>query len=553
LELLAGTNVVIGYSFLTDKRMETFTMTKRLMRTVFTGAICLLVLGTAVQAQNKGDLVLRVMGGLSTYGGDNDQNPEEEALANIDGTVSQYFEDAGFMLGAELGYGITNGLSVALRGVYGRYPLIEAPVNGLDEFAFPSEDENRLMGVLLLRYRFLHDKKVNPYLHIGGNLTKASQWYDDGSVAYGPSGGFGFQFNLSEKLALILDWTTNLTTPDAAVDGRDPGTQTDYIPEEEDHDETDFDYLTHTSLGLLFTLVDGDACKMVDVLSANGPASVDINRAAAFSGETNLEASEPVAYFWDFGDGNTATGTAVSHSYTEAGTYTVTYSASNCGGTDAETLSINVIDPCATNMPDISSSNVPSNLETGASGSFSAASSGSGLTYSWNFGDGTTGTGRSATHTYRTAGTYTVTLEVRNECGVDTQTFRVTVVDPRDPCDDITELNTVYFNFRSVDLDDDAKRLLDENIAVLNDCPGICVNINGYSDTVERSQRLSEQRARNVLDYYLSMGVDASRLTSAGLGIAEPPCNKEDPGAGCRRNRRAESVPVRCDRTQQEN
>ena len=169
--------------------METFTMTKRLLRTFLTSAICLIVLGSTVQAQNKGDLVLRVMGGLSTYGGDNDQNPEEEAIGSLDGTLSQYFEDAGFMLGAELGYGLTNALSVNLRGVFGRYPLIEAPVNGLAEFAFPSQDENRLMGALLLRYRFLNDKKVNPFIHIGGNLTESSQWYEDGSIAYGPSGG----------------------------------------------------------------------------------------------------------------------------------------------------------------------------------------------------------------------------------------------------------------------------------------------------------------------------------------------------------------------------
>jgi PKD repeat protein len=32
------------------------------------------------------------------------------------------------------------------------------------------------------------------------------------------------------------------------------------------------------------------------------------------------------------------------------------------------------------------------------------------MTYLWEFGDGTTGSGRSPTHTYRKPGTYTVTL-----------------------------------------------------------------------------------------------------------------------------------------------
>ena len=48
-------------------------------------------------------------------------------------------------------------------------------------------------------------------------------------------------------------------------------------------------------------------------------------------------------------------------------------------------------------------------------GTSSTASSGSIASYSWDFGDGTAGTGPSPTHTYLTAGPYTVTLTVADD------------------------------------------------------------------------------------------------------------------------------------------
>ena len=48
----------------------------------------------------------------------------------------------------------------------------------------------------------------------------------------------------------------------------------------------------------------------------------------------------------------------------------------------------------------------PSSIDTAA-----------GFTYSWDFGDGTTGTGVNPTHAYATAGTYTVTLKAQDKDG----------------------------------------------------------------------------------------------------------------------------------------
>lgn len=49
-------------------------------------------------------------------------------------------------------------------------------------------------------------------------------------------------------------------------------------------------------------------------------------------------------------------------------------------------------------------------------------------TYSWDFGDGATATGRTAHHTYIVPGDYTVTLTVSNECGATQEQETVTVI-----------------------------------------------------------------------------------------------------------------------------
>jgi hypothetical protein len=64
---------------------------------------------------------------------------------------------------------------------------------------------------------------------------------------------------------------------------------------------------------------------------------------------------------------------------------------------------------------------------TNATVAFDASGSTGGTTYSWNFGNSSTGTGVNANGTYTANGTYNVTLIVSNACGSDTLTQAVTV------------------------------------------------------------------------------------------------------------------------------
>ncbi|WP_067196927.1 PKD domain-containing protein [Microbacterium sp. XT11] len=70
-------------------------------------------------------------------------------------------------------------------------------------------------------------------------------------------------------------------------------------------------------------------------------------------------------------------------------------------------------------------------LSVAVDGSGSTVEAGQTATYAWNFGDGKTATGKTATHEFVAAGTYTVTLTVTDGRGlIGTSTAQVTVLAP---------------------------------------------------------------------------------------------------------------------------
>ena len=118
---------------------------------------------------------------------------------------------------------------------------------------------------------------------------------------------------------------------------------------------------------------------------------------------------------------------------------------------------------------------------------------------------------------------------------------------------DLVELNTLYFDYGSTALTPRARALLNENVELLLENPECCIFVDSYTDHSERDEfgiPLGRRRAQAVYDYYLSRGVSASRMQIRARGVAEPNCDKEDPGRGCERNRRVESLPLDCERFQ---
>ncbi len=92
--------------------------------------------------------------------------------------------------------------------------------------------------------------------------------------------------------------------------------------------------------------------------------------------------------------------------------------------------------------------------------------------------------------------------------------------------------NAAKFEAGKADLNDDAKFVLHDLVKILNKQPQLRLKIEGHtSDEGDATfnQKLSENRAKAVVDFLISKGIAADRLEYEGKGSSEPldPNNRE--------------------------
>ena len=130
---------------------------------------------------------------------------------------------------------------------------------------------------------------------------------------------------------------------------------------------------------------------------------------------TDQSTNSPTSRLWDFGDGNTSSDQHPTHTYTTLGTYTVTLTATNAGGSNTASLPNYItVNPPA---PVVSFTGTPTTGFGPLTVSFTDQSTNSPTSWAWDFGDGNTSTDQHPTHTYTTHGTYNVTLTATNVTG----------------------------------------------------------------------------------------------------------------------------------------
>ncbi|WP_258096213.1 PKD domain-containing protein [Salinibacter sp. 10B] len=282
------------------------------------------------------------------------------------------------------------------------------------------------------------------------------------------------------------------------------------------------------------------------VNSINTPDTLETGESGNFraSIENEEDADEPLTYTWDYGDGSTGSGLNTSKAYNSTGQYTVLFSASNEGGADSSRAMVTVVRP--PQPAQITSINAnPNPVDAGNQVNFSSNVQGdSPIDYSWSFGDGNSGSGSSPSHTFESAGQYTVQLEASNNVGSDSRSVTVRVNrDLPEICTTVSEFNSAFFGRNSSTLTDEARKSLQENTDLLSQCPNLSVRIEGFAAPGERNaQSLSEDRAQAVADFYSGNGVQSSRITMSGEGEVSGVTTKK---GGTREYRRADSIPQR--------
>jgi PKD repeat protein len=240
------------------------------------------------------------------------------------------------------------------------------------------------------------------YANVGNSITFTGSGSTDtnGTIA-------GYRWDWTNDGTYDTNWITSATTTHSYPS---VGTYTIKLEAKDNDGATDTDTAT------AYITTAGGAVPTAEV---NGPYSGYVNHPVFFSSAGSIGGSEGTIteWYWTFGDGAVSSQQNPSHTYTSSGTFTVTLKVTNnFGQTNTDTTSATIADVSPDQILPVADAGGPYSGVVGSPITFNGSGSmdldGTIMSYLWNFGDSTTGTGVSPTHTYTIPGNYTVILTV---------------------------------------------------------------------------------------------------------------------------------------------
>ena len=135
---------------------------------------------------------------------------------------------------------------------------------------------------------------------------------------------------------------------------------------------------------------------------------------------TDTSTGSPTSWFWSFGDGSKSYLQNPTHKYSKTGVYTVSLKIKNAKGSNTVTKTeyIKVV-----TKPVAEFSATPTSGKASLNVKFTDTSTGTPAAWKWDFGDGSKSFLQNPVHKYSKAGTYTVSLTVKNAQGSNTKTI----------------------------------------------------------------------------------------------------------------------------------
>jgi len=223
---------------------------------------------------------------------------------------------------------------------------------------------------------------------------------------------------------------TNLTTPSSGLsyqwdfgDGSPIGTSKDPVHQYANRGRYTVNLMVRGN---------GTTCSYIDSVTVNYcsvyfVSQSDTNGLATFNNRT-LYSNSNAFWRWDFGDGDTSYAMSPTHNYAASGVYNVSLymfdTISYCWGTYSDSIVILSTPPTGCNASYTIVKDTSSQYSVFL---YNTSSNLSSHIYTWDFGDGMFGSGRTPSHQYASFGSYVVCLTILDTIMSCTSTFCDTV------------------------------------------------------------------------------------------------------------------------------